>query len=170
MPPGRIELIRKASLLHDLGKLGVADAILFKNGALEAEEYEQVKTHASLGASMIDVSHILRMVTPIIRHHHERFDGAGYPDGLQGQEIPLEARILSVVDALEAMSSDRPYRKALELEVILSELQDNAGRQFDPLVIEAVLSIIERDGIEIMTNSAAAISRRARVGAPSPPV
>jgi diguanylate cyclase (GGDEF)-like protein/putative nucleotidyltransferase with HDIG domain len=170
LPPGRIELIRKASLLHDLGKLGVADAILFKNGALEAEEYEQVKTHASLGASMIDVSHILRMVTPIIRHHHERFDGAGYPDGLQGQEIPLEARILSVVDALEAMSSDRPYRKALELEVILSELQDNAGRQFDPLVIEAVLSIIERDGIEIMTNSAATISRRARVGAPSPPV
>ncbi len=169
LPPGRIELIRKAALLHDLGKLGVADSILFKNGALEADEYEQVKAHASLGASMIDMSHILRMVTPIIRHHHERFDGQGYPDGLEGQEIPLEARILSVVDALEAMSSDRPYRKALELETILAELQENAGRQFDPLVIEAVLSILARDGFAIMQNSGAAIAQGTQVKAPSSP-
>ena len=150
----RLELIRKAGLLHDVGKMGISEQILFKPGPLTSEEYETVKTHAILGAQIIDSVHSLRALTPIIRHHHERFDGQGYPDGLHGQDIPLEARILCLSDALEAMASDRPYREALTYEELLSEITTHAGTQFDPTVVEAFLKVLKREGRDVLVNSA----------------
>jgi diguanylate cyclase (GGDEF)-like protein/putative nucleotidyltransferase with HDIG domain len=154
LPEERIDLIRKASLLHDIGKLGVSENILFKPGSLTAEEYEAVKQHTVLGAEIIDSVHSLRPLTPIVRHHHERYDGRGYPDGLKGQDIPLEARIICLSDSLEAMASDRPYRKALQFEEILQELHDNAGTQFDPAVVDAFLKVLEKEGNNFILNSA----------------
>ena len=160
----RLELIRKAGLLHDVGKMGISEEILFKPGPLTQEEYEVVKTHTILGAEIIDSVHSLRTLTPIIRYHHERFDGNGYPDGLSGQDIPLEARIMGLSDALEAMASDRPYRKALTFDAILSEITTNAGTQFDPAVVDAFMKVLEREGRDILVNSA--VLMKTQEGAP----
>jgi HD-GYP domain-containing protein (c-di-GMP phosphodiesterase class II) len=102
----------------------------------------------------------LRGLAPIIRHHHERLDGHGYPDGLQGQEIPLEARIICLADSLEAMASDRPYRKALSFEEILYEIDSNTGTQFDPLVVNAFRKILAREGQIALVNSALLLENR----------
>jgi putative nucleotidyltransferase with HDIG domain len=155
-----LELIRKAGLLHDVGKMGISEQILFKPGPLTHEEYEIVKTHSILGAQIIDSVHSLRTLTPIVRHHHERFDGRGYPDGLSGQNIPLEARIMCLSDALEAMASDRPYRKALTYEEILNEITVHAGTQFDPVVVEAFMEVLKREGREVLVNSAVLTKER----------
>ncbi|MGD9092973.1 MAG: diguanylate cyclase [Anaerolineales bacterium] len=148
----RMELMRKASLLHDIGKIGIPDAILFKPGPLTHEEFEVIKGHSGRGADIVGSNRSLRELTPIIRHHHERYDGQGYPDGLQGQEIPLEARILCVADSIQAMSSDRPYRKAMSLPDIIAELKENNGTQFDPMVVKAALKIMGRG--EVISNAA----------------
>ena len=152
--PKRIELIHKAGLLHDIGKLGIPDSILLKPAPLSSQEYNTIKMHTTLGAEILEKSHSLRDLVPVIRHHHERFDGTGYPDGLHGSQIPLEARIISVADAVEAMASDRPYRKALSFQEILEELKDHAGNQFDPLVVEAVLEVLQSKGESLLLNSA----------------
>jgi len=152
--PKRIELIHKAGLLHDIGKLGIPDSILLKPAPLSNQEYNTIKMHTTLGAEILEKSHSLRDLVPVIRHHHERFDGTGYPDGLHGSQIPLEARIISVADAVEAMASDRPYRKALSFQEILEELKDHAGNQFDPLVVEAVLEVLQSKGESLLLNSA----------------
>lgn len=150
----QIELVRRAGLLHDIGKIGIPDSILRKPGSLTTEEFEMIKIHASLGAELLEKSHSLRDLIPIVRHHHERFDGSGYPDRLSGYEIPLEARILGVADAVEAMASDRPYRKALDYQEILAELQVHAGTQFDPLVVETFVTLLELEGDFLIVNSA----------------
>ncbi len=160
LPERRIELIRKASLLHDVGKMGVSENILFKPGPLSADEYDEVKKHTILGAEIIKAVHSLQGLAPIIRHHHERLDGHGYPDGLQGQDIPLEARIICLADSLEAMASDRPYRKALSYEEILHEIDSNTGTQFDPLVVNAFRKIIAREGQISLVNSALLLETR----------
>jgi putative nucleotidyltransferase with HDIG domain len=154
LQPKRIELIHKAGLLHDIGKLGIPDSILLKPGPLTSQEYNTIKMHTTLGAEILEKSHSLRDLVPVIRHHHERFDGTGYPGGLHESQIPLEARIISVADAIEAMASDRPYRKALSFKEILEELRDHAGTQFDPLIVEAVLEVFQSKGESLLLNSA----------------
>jgi putative nucleotidyltransferase with HDIG domain len=139
----QIELIRKGSLLHDIGKLGIPEDILKKPARLTPEEYEVMKRHAALGAQLIGKSPALRSLIPIIRHHHEFFNGQGYPDKLMGSQIPIEARIVALADAIEAMSSERHYRKALSMETVKNEIELHAGSQFDPLVVEAGLKVIE---------------------------
>jgi putative nucleotidyltransferase with HDIG domain len=139
----QIELIRKAGLLHDIGKLGIAMEILTKPGKLTRDEYEIIKNHAALGGELIKNSPSLRQLAPIIRHHHEYFNGQGYPDKIAGNQISIEARILAVADAVEAMTSDRPYRKALKPDQVIAELNKNSGTQFDPLVVEQAIAMIE---------------------------
>ncbi len=136
------QTIRNASLLHDIGKLGVSSKILSKPSKLTADEYETVKTHVTLGADLVEKSPSLRPLVPIIRHHHEHYDGNGYPDRLKGKEIPLEARIVAASDAIEAMASNRPYRKGMPTQSIIEELMNCSGSQFDPVVVEAALKML----------------------------
>lgn len=138
--------LKYAATLHDIGKIGIAGRVLNKPGALTEEEYSHVKTHPLLGDSIIEPVEFLQEPRPIILHHHERYDGNGYPGGLKGEDIPLCARILSVADAFEAMRSDRPYRRALPLEEAVEELRRNAGTQFDPEVVEVFLDVLEHYG------------------------
>jgi diguanylate cyclase (GGDEF)-like protein/PAS domain S-box-containing protein len=146
----RVWSTRFAGLLHDLGKAGISKRILNKPGKLTEEEFAEIKEHPPLGSMMI-VSEVeaLQHLVPIVRHHHERFDGNGYPDRLAGQEIPLEARILGVVDAFDAMTHDRPYRSALSREKAIAELERGAGTQFDPAVVEAFLALVRTRGDEL---------------------
>jgi HD-GYP domain-containing protein (c-di-GMP phosphodiesterase class II) len=127
--------------LHDIGKLGVPDAILTKPGRLEPEELAEIRKHPAAGARMLDGIESLRHGLGCVRHHHERWDGTGYPDGLAESAIPLEARIVAVADAYDAMISDRPYRAALEREAALAEVDRCGGTQFDPRVAGALLEL-----------------------------
>jgi HD-GYP domain-containing protein (c-di-GMP phosphodiesterase class II) len=124
-------------LLHDVGKIGIPEAILMKPGPLTPEEMTVMRTHPLIGVQIVaPMRRVLDEVTvEVIRHHHERFDGNGYPDGLKGGDIPLSARIFSVVDSFDAMTSNRPYRKALALDEALTRLRAEAGKQFDPDVV-----------------------------------
>jgi len=149
LPPEQVRNIRIASLLHDLGKVSVSEAILNKPGKLTKEEFTKVKQHAPFGASiMVSEAEALQQLATIVRHHHERFDGKGYPGGLAGEDIPLEARILSVVDVFDAMTHQRSYRKALSREETLAELERGAGTQFDAAVVKAFLALVKRRGEE----------------------
>ncbi|MCD6420467.1 MAG: HD domain-containing protein, partial [Synergistetes bacterium] len=137
-----LQRIFLAGLLHDIGKIGVRGAVLNKAGKLTEEEYDEIKKHPVIGANILrEVKH-LQDIVPVILHHHERWDGRGYPDGLKGTGIPLWSRIMAVADTLDAMTSSRPYRKALSMEDAVEEIKRNAGRQFDPDVVEAFLKII----------------------------
>lgn len=139
----QVELIRKGSMLHDIGKLGIPLEILSKPASLSPKEYEIIKRHPEVGARVLGMNPSLRVLIPIVRHHHERFDGLGYPSGLAGNQIPIEARILTVADAIEAMASDRPYRKALRRGYIINELKRFSGTQFDPQVVELAIQLFE---------------------------
>lgn len=150
----QVEKIRKAGLLHDIGKLGVPDEILRKPARLTEEEYALVKAHVVLGAEILATSNALHDLVPIVRHHHEAYDGRGYPDGLKGEAIPIEARIVALADAVEAMASDRPYRRALSVAAIRREIQEHAGTQFDPQVARLFLEILDEEGDELLVNSA----------------
>ena len=143
LEPGLIEAIRTAGLLHDVGKIGIPDTILRKPGALTADEYEVVKQHVALGESIVRDLVAIEIVRTGIRHHHERWDGKGYLDGLAGEEIPVVARILAVGDAFSAMTTTRPYRKALSVEEALRRLGDAAGSQLDERLVVSFI-----DGIE----------------------
>jgi putative nucleotidyltransferase with HDIG domain/PAS domain S-box-containing protein len=137
-----IETLHTAALLHDIGKIGTYDVILDKPGRLTHEEFELVKTHPAKGEEILKPITQLKKILPIIRHHHERIDGKGYPDGLKGEEIPLCARILYVADSFDAMTADRPYRPAPGLEYAISELKKYSGVQFDPKVVETFLKVL----------------------------
>lgn len=147
--PGVNKDALKASLrLHDLGKIGVPDSILSKQGPLDAEEWKKIKEHTVLGARILSPLKKFAYVAKIILHHQEKFDGTGYPAGLKGEQIPIESRIISVVDAYHAMISDRPYRKALPRETAVAELKKYSGTQFDPIVVEAFLKLLsEKYGV-----------------------
>lgn len=133
--------------LHDIGKVGVPEQILCKVGPLTESEWEMMRAHPSIGAQIVAPIHFLGDAVEIIRHHHERMDGEGYPRQLRGEEIPLAARIFSVADSFDAMTSDRPYRKALPLERALQELEDGSGTQFDPDVVDAFMSLVEEHSL-----------------------
>ncbi|HVS34560.1 MAG TPA: HD domain-containing phosphohydrolase [Gemmataceae bacterium] len=130
--------------LHDLGKIGVADAILRKPGPLTPEEFDVMKTHTTVGAKIVELVPDLRPAVAIVRWHHERWDGHGYPDGLAGEDIPLAARIVAVAEGFDAMVIDTPYRKGMPVEEAFAELEKQQGRQYDPNVIAAFLRSRER--------------------------
>jgi len=146
LPEDALETMRFAGLLHDIGKIGVSEAILLKPSKLSMEEFEVIKTHAVLGASIVEQIDFLNKLTPIILHHHERYGGGGYPDGLRGDDIPLLARVLAVADSYEAMTSERAYRPALTKDQAIQELRRCSGEQFDPMIVEIFLSILEAEG------------------------
>lgn len=130
-----------AGLLHDIGKIGTNEAILDKPCKLNPEETEIVKMHPGKGAELLDNIKQLGRIIPVVRHHHEKYDGTGYPGGLKGEEIPLSSRILSVVDAYDAMKADRPYRKGMAGDLIIEEIKRCSGTQFDPYVVEIFLAV-----------------------------
>lgn len=148
-----IDRIWYAATLHDIGKIGVPDTVLNKPSRLTDEEFGIIKTHTIIGADILSNVDMVAYTADIARHHHERFDGRGYPDGLIGNEISLGARIVCVADAFDAMNSDRIYRKALPKEVIWKEIDKNKGIQFDPDVVTAFLSLYERGEIERITEN-----------------
>lgn len=132
-----LESIRKGALLHDIGKIAIPDSILKKPGRLTATEWEKIKLHPVLGYGLIKEIKLLREVGNIILCHHERYDGTGYPKGLKGEAIPREARIFAVADALDAITSHRPYKKERDFRAARKDIQSNRGRQFDPAVVDA---------------------------------
>ena len=141
--PDEVSRISTAALLHDIGKIGISDGILNKKGKLSAEDWEQIKSHPRLGANIVgNVPNLVPCITGIL-YHHERWDGTGYPEGLKGEQIPLEARIMAIADAFAAMTSARPYRDALCAEKVLKELSRGAGTQFDPKLVEVFIGIVE---------------------------
>ena len=151
-----IETIRLGALLHDVGKIGIPDSVLLKPSALTAEESSLMRAHTEIGDHLLAPLELLAAVRPIVRHHHERWDGLGYPDGLSGESIPLGARIMGVADAVEAMSASRVYRRALPREEIVRELERGRGTQWDPTIVDHVLRLVEsgaialaRDGLEL---------------------
>ncbi len=131
--------------LHDIGKVGIPEQILSKRGPLSAREWEVMRTHPIVGAQIVAPIAFLQGAVDLVRHHHERFDGTGYPDGLRAEEIPLEARVFSVADCFDAMTSDRPYRGAMEIERALVEIEGGAGSQFDPAVVRVFVQMVRED-------------------------
>jgi putative nucleotidyltransferase with HDIG domain len=142
-----IEDIRKAALLHDLGKICVPDNILMKAGKLSEAEMDVIRKHPEHGAKIIESVEQIKYAREIIKHHHEHFNGEGYPDCLKGTEIPLGSRIISVADAFGAMTTNRPYRKALSLDKAMEELKTFSGTQFDPAIVEVFISILREKGV-----------------------
>src|SRR5918994_1484886 len=136
----QIQALEAAALLHDLGKLAVPEHILNKPGPLTAVEYEEMKKHADVGASILSSIDFPFPVVPIVRHHHENWDGSGYPDGLKGAEIPMGARILAVVDCFDALTSDRPYRNGVSKEDAFAVLRERRGSMYDPLIVDAFVN------------------------------
>lgn len=128
-------------LLHDVGKLAVPDAVLNKPGALDSREWEMIRSHPDEGARILASVPFLGSALDVVRHHHERWDGAGYPDGLRGEDIPVSARIFAIVDTVDAMTSDRPYRAGLPLSVAIDEIQAKSGSQFDPACVATFASL-----------------------------
>lgn len=145
IPEDYVELVQFAALLHDIGKVGIREDILNKPGPLTQLEFAEIKQHPAIGEQVIHKIEFLSEVSVIVRAHHERLDGEGYPDGKEGEEIPLGARILSVADAYDAMTSDRPYRKALSHEEAICRLIECKGTQFDGQVVDAFLDVIRRE-------------------------
>ncbi len=135
--------------LHDIGKVGVPEAVLCKPGPLDESEWAVMREHPAIGAQIVAPIRFLAGAVEIVRSHHERWDGGGYPRGLRAEEIPLAARIFSVADSFDAMTSDRPYRAALPLERALGEIGAGAGTQFDPRVAQAFLDLIEEEGVPL---------------------
>ncbi|MGB9779750.1 MAG: HD-GYP domain-containing protein [Caldanaerobacter sp.] len=143
------EEIITAARLHDIGKIGIREEILEKPGKLSYQEFAEIMDHPVMGYEIVKKLKVMENVAKIIRHHHERYDGKGYPDGLKGEDIPLGSRIIAVADAFDAMTSKRPYRESpLTIAEAVAELRKNAGVQFDPKVVEAFISIIEDLGID----------------------
>jgi len=138
LPPDSLEALRAASILHDIGKLAVPEHIISKPGKLTPEEFEKMKSHPAVGAEILRRVKFPYPVVPVVRHHHEKWDGSGYPDGLTGENIPIGARILSAVDCMDALASDRQYRRALPLEEALKYVVSLAGKEFDPQVVEVL--------------------------------
>lgn len=133
-------ILEHACKLHDIGKIGIPDSILVKPGKLTPEEWQKVREHPVIGADILNSSGFLKELIPLVKYHHERYDGSGYPDGLKGEDISKKARIIGLADAFEAMTSDRPYRKAFSKEEALEQIKANIKTQFDPQIADVLLS------------------------------
>jgi putative two-component system response regulator len=142
LPASEIETVRAASLLHDIGKIGISDFILAKKGPLTTEEFGIIRSHPQKGVEILQPLKQFASLLPAILHHHERYNGSGYPAGLPGDAIPLSARIISVADTYDAIISDRPYRSANTNEKAIAELRTYAGKQFDPNVVDSFVEIM----------------------------
>jgi HD-GYP domain-containing protein (c-di-GMP phosphodiesterase class II) len=138
-----------AGFLHDVGKVGVPSELLARPAALDPQERVAVERHPVIGVALVDPLGLPAEVSMAIRHHHEWWDGRGYPDGLYGNQIPLAARIVSIADAYDAMTSDRPYRRALSQEIALDELKRFSGVQFDPVLVKEFLCIVESVDVDL---------------------
>jgi|LSQX01.2.fsa_nt_gb putative nucleotidyltransferase with HDIG domain len=136
------EFLKVGGIFHDIGKIGTADDILFKTDKLSFNEYEEIKKHPLRGSYILSAISMFKDVVPIVKYHHERYDGNGYPEGLKGEEIPLLARILSVADAFDAMTTDRKYRSKLKLKDAMEQFKTHSGTQFDPVVVEKLLDMM----------------------------
>jgi putative nucleotidyltransferase with HDIG domain len=147
LPRELIERVYIAGLLHDVGKIGIRDYVITKPDRLTAEEYEEIKRHPEIGAKILEPVSFLSDVVECVRHHHEWYDGSekGYPDRLRADRIPLPSRIILVADTVEAMTSDRPYRAGLPLEMVVRELHKFSGSQFDPACVDACLRLLDRE-------------------------
>jgi putative nucleotidyltransferase with HDIG domain len=141
LTPDVVEVIRRGAMLHDLGKLSIMDTILRKPERLTSDEFTIIKSHPVVGAKILEPLRFLARETCAVRHHHERFDGTGYPDGLRGEDIPQVARVVAVADVFDAITSNRPYRTALSLADARQEIAGGSGSHFDPVVVEAFLQI-----------------------------
>jgi len=140
-----LETLRIGGLFHDIGKIGVPDAVLLKPGKLSDEEYSEIKNHPSIGAHILATASIFSDIIPIVKHHHEKYDGFGYPGKLKGEDIPYLARIAAVADTYDAMTSKRPYRDSLPLDVVKDEIKRCIGTQFDPTIGQTFLGMLEND-------------------------
>lgn len=140
LPGDSVDRLGRAANMHDIGKIGIDEMILRKNGQLTPDEFLEVKKHPEIGATIVEQVPFLQDAIPVIMHHHERYDGRGYPLGLKGEEIPLHARIIVVADAIDAMMHARPYRDSLPMQRVFFELEHNAGTQFDPMIVDLVLN------------------------------
>ena len=138
-----LRTLETAALFHDVGKLAIPDHVLSKAGPLTPEEYEQVKRHAAIGADLLTGLAFPGPLSQLVRHHHENWDGTGYPDRLRREDIPAGARALSIADCYDALTSDRPYRRALSHATAMAMMTDRCGSMFDPMMIEAFVSIAE---------------------------
>jgi putative nucleotidyltransferase with HDIG domain len=141
LPPKRAERVYLAGLLHDIGKIGVPERILRKPGRLSDAEFGVIQKHPEISAKILSGIRQLEDVVPGIRHHHERIDGGGYPDGLKGEDIPLEGRIIGLADCFDALTSNRVYRKAMPISTVTDVIETNAGTQFDAVLAEKLLSM-----------------------------
>ena len=145
LPEENIKTLRVGGLFHDIGKIGIPDSILLKTDKLSDDEYSEIKNHPSIGAHILGAASIFKNIIPIVKHHHERFDGRGYPSGLKGDEIPFLARIAAVADTFDAMTSKRSYRNALDLQFVKEEIQRCKGTQFDPQIADVFLDILDNN-------------------------
>ncbi|NHN34753.1 HD domain-containing phosphohydrolase [Paenibacillus agricola] len=151
LSPLQLEMLKKTALLHDIGKIGVPDSVLHKEGKLTIEEFNLIKLHPVLGESILRRVQPERAMAPLlpgVRSHHERYDGGGYPDGLEGEGIPLFGRIIAVADAFDAMTSDRPYRKGMSFEEALLILRQGKGSQWDPMLVQLFIDNVETEALE----------------------
>jgi HD-GYP domain-containing protein (c-di-GMP phosphodiesterase class II) len=140
-----LQLLKKSALVHDIGKIGIPDVILNKNSGLTEEEYAAIKMHPEIGANILKPVGAFKDLVPAVYCHHERFDGKGYPRGIQGEDIPLYARIISVADSYDAMTSYRPYRSAFSCEAALAEIERNKGTQFDPNIADIFIGLFKEE-------------------------
>ncbi len=166
LDPVLIEQVAMVALLHDVGKVRVPDSILNKPGPLDEAEWEAIRRHPVDGERIVRSIGAISNLAPAVRADHERWDGNGYPDGLSGEDIPIASRITLACDAFHAMISDRPYRRAMPKQAAIGELRRNAGTQFDPSVVEAVLDSLDISKTIEMTNDAAQLTRRERFAPP----
>lgn len=136
-------LIKKAGIIHDIGKIGIGDEILYKMGSLTKEELRIIEQHAVIGEKICKPLHSLKSILPAIRHHHERWDGSGFPDGLKGNQIPIMARILSIIDSFDAMVSERPYRKSASIKDVIKRMEiEKSSGQWDPFLLERFIEMM----------------------------
>lgn len=147
MKKEHVEIVHIAGHFHDIGKIGVPDYVLKKEGKLTYEEFEIIKTHSVMGYNVLKNIEGFKIFAKIIKHHHERWDGTGYPDNLKGDTIPMSARIIAVADAFDAMTSNRVYRRSLTIEESIKELLKNRWKQFDGDVVDAFMKVLNKDKI-----------------------